>query len=50
MAKRESKSVRVNPDLWKKAKHYAIDENTTLSELVEKGLKMQMEEGEESEE
>lgn len=39
MPEKVTKSVKVDPDLWKEAKHYAIDEETTLSSLVEDGLR-----------
>ena len=35
-------SIRVDEELWKQAKHYAIDKGITLTELVEKALKKEM--------
>lgn len=31
-------SVRLNPDLLKRLKHIAVDENKTVGELIEEGL------------
>ena len=33
-------SVRVNKELWKQAKLYALEHNTTLGELVEQSLRI----------
>lgn len=33
-----SYSFRVNPDLLPKLKHLAIDENKTVSEIIEEGI------------
>lgn len=38
--KRDSYSVRLNPDLIKPLKHIAIDQNKTVSELIEEGIVM----------
>jgi predicted HicB family RNase H-like nuclease len=35
-------SIRVDQELWKKAKHHAIDNELTLTELVEKALKREI--------
>lgn len=35
-------SIRVNADLWKEAKIYAIQHNFTLQELVEEALREKM--------
>jgi predicted HicB family RNase H-like nuclease len=35
-------SIRIDKDLWKKAKHHAIDEGITLTELVERALKKEI--------
>jgi hypothetical protein len=32
-------SVRLNPDLLKELKHIAVDENRTVGELIEEGIK-----------
>ncbi|MEM5794433.1 MAG: ribbon-helix-helix protein, CopG family [Candidatus Aenigmatarchaeota archaeon] len=39
MAKRISTSIKIDPEILKQAKHYAIDEGITFSELVERALK-----------
>jgi predicted transcriptional regulator len=36
--KRESYSVRLNPDLIRKLKHIAVDEKKTVSQLIEEGI------------
>jgi len=33
-------SVRLNPDLLKKLKHIAVDENKTVGELIEEGMSL----------
>ena len=38
MAKRESTSLNIDPELWKKAKITAITNEMTLTDLVEKAL------------
>ena len=38
-------SIRIDEELWKQAKHYAIDKGITLTELVEKALKKEMRQG-----
>lgn len=38
MANKQTFSVRVDPDIWKAAKKFAIDKNTTLSDLVEEAI------------
>jgi predicted HicB family RNase H-like nuclease len=35
-------SIRVDQELWKKAKHHAIDKGITLTELVERALKKEI--------
>ncbi|MFP3951786.1 MAG: hypothetical protein ACLFVP_06600 [Candidatus Bathyarchaeia archaeon] len=35
-------SIRVDKELWKKAKHYAIDEGITLADLVERSLRKEI--------
>jgi hypothetical protein len=35
-------SIRVDQELWKQAKHYAIDRGITLTELVERALKKEI--------
>jgi DNA-binding protein len=36
--KREVTSIRINQDLWKKAKHEAINRDVSLADLVEQAL------------
>ena len=38
MADRRTFSVRVDPDIWKAARKLAVDNETTLSELVEEAI------------
>lgn len=40
---RESYSVRLNPDLIRTLKHMAVDENKTVSELIEEAISMLLE-------
>lgn len=35
-------SIRIDEELWKQCKHFAIDSGLTLSELVEKALKKEL--------
>jgi len=42
--KRVSTSIKIDPELWKEAKKAAIDADITLSELVERALKKEIEE------
>jgi predicted HicB family RNase H-like nuclease len=35
-------SIRIDEEIWKKAKHCAIDKGITLSELVEKALRQEL--------
>jgi predicted HicB family RNase H-like nuclease len=39
MAQRQTTSLKIDPELWKRAKHVAIDEGTSIGILVEKALK-----------
>jgi len=39
MTERQTTSVKIDPELWKKAKHEAIDEGTSIGILVENALK-----------
>ena len=43
MSKQIVTSIRVDGDLWKEAKKYAIDADISLAELVEKLLKEELE-------
>lgn len=36
---RETTSIKIDPELWKEAKKYAIDKGISLSELIEDLLK-----------
>ena len=40
-------SIRIDEELWKEAKHYAINEGITLTELVEQALRNEMKQGSE---
>lgn len=35
-------TIKIDPELLKKAKHYSIDHNITFSELLERALKKEM--------
>jgi len=35
-------SLRVNPNIWKEARKYAIDKGVSMAELVEKSLKREI--------
>jgi len=39
MAQRQTTSLKIDPELWKRAKHVAIDEGTSIGILVETALK-----------
>jgi predicted DNA-binding ribbon-helix-helix protein len=39
-------SIRVDKELWRKIKHYALDKGITLTELLERLLKEELEKGE----
>lgn len=39
-SERVTYSVRLNPDLLKQLKHLAVDENKTVGELIEEGIKV----------
>jgi len=43
MSKQALTSIRVNEELWKRAKIYAIEHDETLSALVERLLKEEIE-------
>jgi predicted transcriptional regulator len=38
MADRRTFSVRIDPDIWKAARRLAVDNDTTLSDLVEEAI------------
>lgn len=44
MSKQIVTSIRVDEDLWKQAKIYAIERGTTLTELLENLLRKELEE------
>ncbi len=39
MADRRTFSVRIDPDIWKAARRLAVDNDTTLSDLVEEAIR-----------
>jgi hypothetical protein len=43
-SKRISTTIKIDPDVLKKAKIHALQNDTTLSELVERSLKKEMKE------
>lgn len=47
--KRVSTSIKINPDLWKRARIEAIKKDTTISDIVEELIRKWLE-GEENEE
>jgi antitoxin component of RelBE/YafQ-DinJ toxin-antitoxin module len=40
--KRVTTSIKIDPEVLKQAKHLAIDEGITLSELIERALKKEI--------
>lgn len=36
---KETTSIKINPELWKEAKKYAIDKGITVSDLLEETLR-----------
>lgn len=40
--KRETTSIKIDPELWKKAKKYCIDKDITVSELIEDLVKKEL--------
>jgi predicted HicB family RNase H-like nuclease len=42
MGKRETVSLRIDLDIWKRARKHAIDKDMSMSELVEKALKNEL--------
>lgn len=38
MTKKQTFSVRIDPNIWKAARKLAIDNDTTLSDLVEEAI------------
>lgn len=45
MSERESKSIKINPNLWKEVKLQAVKDDVTISGWVEDALKKKLEEG-----
>lgn len=39
---RETTSIKIDPELWKKAKKHCIDKDITISDLVENLLKKEL--------
>ena len=42
MAKRETTSIRVDPELWREFRKYAIDKKTTVSDLLEQFIRNEL--------
>jgi predicted DNA-binding ribbon-helix-helix protein len=42
---RETTSIKINPNLWKEAKKYCIDNNITISQLIEKLIEKEINKG-----
>ena len=40
--KRVTTSIKIDPEILKQAKHLAIDERITLSELIERALRKEL--------
>ena len=40
--KRESKSINIDPDLWREVRKTAIDMNTSASDLFEEALRREL--------
>jgi len=40
---RVTTSIKIDKMLWKEVKKYCIDKNITISELIEKSLKVELE-------
>jgi len=43
MSKQQTTSIRMNPELWKQAKIYAIENGETLTGLLERLLRQELE-------
>ena len=43
--KRVTTSIKIDPELWKKAKIYSIEKGVDLSELIENLLKKELNKG-----
>jgi macrodomain Ter protein organizer (MatP/YcbG family) len=41
---RETTSIKIDPDIWKQARIYAINNNMTFSELIEKLIEKELKE------
>lgn len=42
MARNQTTSIRIDPEVWREAKKLAIDRNKTVGELVEELLKREL--------
>ncbi len=42
MPERKTTSIKVDPELWKKAKKHCIDKDIDMSELIEQLLKKEL--------
>ena len=42
MQKRQATTIKIDPDLWKEARKYAIDKEITISSLVESLLQKEL--------
>jgi hypothetical protein len=42
MTERKTTSIKVDPDLWKEFKKYAIDQDKDLSNLLEEMIKREL--------
>lgn len=43
MARNQTTSIRIDPEVWREAKKLAIDRNKTVGELLEELLKRELE-------
>jgi hypothetical protein len=43
MSRQQTTSIRMNPELWKQAKIYAIENGETMTGLMERLLKQELE-------
>ena len=45
MTERVTTSIKIDPELWKQAKHAAIDRGIDVSDLVEEAIRLWLKEG-----